>query len=211
MSSFEMRIGLEVHCELKTRTKLLCSCRNSFGDEPGADCCPVCTGYPGALPSLNKSAVIMAVTAALALNCEPSEMCAWDRKNYFYPDLPKAWQTTQYFMPIAREGEFFFSSGGEKKSVGIARIQLEEDAGKLVHRGGVTTIDFNRCGVPLIEIVTRPSLSSPKEAADALSAIKTAMKYAGVSDVKMQEGSLRCDVKVAPSGANAPRPKISRR
>ena len=197
MSSFEMRIGLEVHCELKTRTKLLCSCRNSFGDEPGANCCPVCTGYPGALPSLNKSAVIMAVTAALALNCEPSEMCAWDRKNYFYPDLPKAWQTTQYFMPIAREGEFFFSSGGEKKSVGIARIQLEEDAGKLVHRGGVTTIDFNRCGVPLIEIVTRPSLSSPKEAADALSAIKTAMKYAGVSDVKMQEGSLRCDVNLS--------------
>ena len=115
MSSFEMRIGLEVHCELKTRTKLLCSCRNSFGDEPGANSCPVCTGYPGALPSLNKSAVIMAVTAALALNCEPSEMCAWDRKNYFYPDLPKAWQTTQYFMPIAREGEFFLFFRRRKK------------------------------------------------------------------------------------------------
>lgn len=197
MSGGEIRIGLEVHCELLTRSKLLCSCKNAFGQQPGANCCPVCAGYPGVLPVLNKRAVELAVIAGLALGCKPARYCAWERKNYFYPDLPKGWQTTQRTLPVAGEGTLEFYSGGQRKQARILRIQLEEDAGKLIHRGGVTEADFNRCGVPLIEIVTAPDFCSPEDAAAALEEIRTVLKYAGVSDVKMQEGSLRCDVNLS--------------
>lgn len=204
MQDYEMRIGLEVHCELKTASKLFCSCENAFGGKPNTRCCPVCTGYPGALPSLNAKAVKLTVAAGLALGCEISDYCKWDRKNYFYPDLPKGWQTTQYDLPLVKGGIMAYESGDVKKQLRISRIQLEEDAGKLVHDGEKTFVDFNRCGVPLIEIVTEPDLRSPEDAAAALEEIRTRLKFAGVSDVKMQEGSLRCDVNLSVSLRGGP-------
>lgn len=197
MSGYEMMIGLEVHCELKTESKLLCACKNVFGGEPNTRICPVCTGYPGVLPSLNGKAVELTVAAGLALGCKIEGLCRWDRKNYFYPDLPKAWQTTQFGMPLVGSGMMEYEEGGEKHVLRINRIQLEEDAGKLLHDGDRTFVDFNRCGVPLIEIVTEPDLRSPGQAAAALTEIKKRLKFAGVSDVKMQEGSLRCDVNLS--------------
>lgn len=198
MSDYEITIGLEIHCELKTESKIFCSCPNVFGGEPNTHCCPVCSGFPGVMPVLNKKAVEYTVKAGLALGCEISEYSKWDRKNYFYPDLPKAWQTSQYDLPLCKNGLVeYVTESGEKKSVRINRIHLEEDAGKLIHEGGVTRVDYNRCGVPLMEIVTEPDLHSAEDAVAFLTELKNTLKYTGVSDVKMQEGSLRCDVNLS--------------
>lgn len=192
-------IGCEVHCELKTETKLFCGCKNEFGGDANTHCCPVCSGFPGTLPALNRKAVEFAVKAGLALHCKISELSKWDRKNYFYPDLPKAWQTSQYDLPLCIGGYVEFELDGEKKRVRLNRIHLEEDAGKLVHDGGISRVDYNRCGVPLIEIVTEPDMHSAEEVVAFLTELKSVLKYTGVSDVKMQEGSLRCDVNLSVS------------
>ncbi len=194
---YDVTIGLEIHCELKTESKIFCSCANTFGGEPNTHCCPVCSGFPGVLPVLNKKAVEYTVKAGLALNCEIPRYSKWDRKNYFYPDLPKAWQTSQYDLPLCLNGRVDFKVNGEDKSVRINRIHLEEDAGKLVHEGGHSYVDYNRCGVPLMEIVTEPDLHSADEVVAFLTELKSILKYTGVSDVKMQEGSLRCDVNLS--------------
>ncbi len=197
-ADYEITIGLEIHCELKTKSKIFCSCPNVFGGEPNTHCCPICSGFPGVLPVLNKTAVEYTVKAGLALGCEISRYSKWDRKNYFYPDLPKAWQTSQYDLPLCRGGGVAFKGAdGEDKFVRLNRIHLEEDAGKLIHEGGVTRVDYNRCGVPLMEIVTEPDLHSPEDAVAFLTELKNILKYTGVSDVKMQEGSLRCDVNLS--------------
>ena len=192
-------IGCEVHCELKTETKLFCGCKNEFGGDANTHCCPVCSGFPGTLPALNRKAVEFAVKVGLALHCKISEFSKWDRKNYFYPDLPKAWQTSQYDLPLCIGGYVEFELDGEKKRVRLNRIHLEEDAGKLVHDGGISRVDYNRCGVPLIEIVTEPDMHSAEEVVAFLTELKSVLKYTGVSDVKMQEGSLRCDVNLSVS------------
>ena len=197
MSDYEITIGLEIHCELKTESKIFCSCANVFGGEPNTHCCPICSGLPGVMPVLNKKAVEYTVKAGLAMNCEISQYSKWDRKNYFYPDLPKAWQTSQYDLPLCGKGLVEYELNGEKKSVRINRIHLEEDAGKLIHEGGITRVDYNRCGVPLMEIVTEPDLHSADEVLAFLDELKSILKYTGVSDVKMQEGSLRCDVNLS--------------
>lgn len=197
-------IGCEVHAELKTATKLFCGCKNEFGGEPNTHCCPICSGFPGTMPALNKKAVEFAVKAGLALHCEINRFSKWDRKNYFYPDLPKAWQTSQYDLPLCVGGYVEFTLDGEKKRVRLNRIHLEEDAGKLIHDGGVSRVDYNRCGVPLIEIVTEPDMHSAEEVTAFLAELKSVLKYTGVSDVKMQEGSLRCDVNLSVAEEGAP-------
>lgn len=194
---YEITIGLEIHCELKTNSKIFCSCENVFGGEPNTHCCPICSGFPGVLPVLNKRAVEYTVKAGLALDCEISKFSKWDRKNYFYPDLPKAWQTSQYDLPLCKGGHLEYICNGENKVVRINRIHLEEDAGKLMHSASGTMVDYNRCGVPLIEIVTEPDLHSAEEAIAFLNELKSILKYTGVSDCKMQEGSLRCDVNLS--------------
>ena len=197
-------IGCEVHAELKTNTKLFCGCINEFGGVPNTHCCPVCSGFPGVLPVLNRRAVEYTVRAGLALGCEINGFSKWDRKNYFYPDLPKAWQTSQYDLPLCVGGYVEFPFDGQTKRVRLNRIHLEEDAGKLVHDGGVSLVDYNRCGVPLIEIVTEPDMHSAEEVVAFLTALKSILKYTGVSDVKMQEGSLRCDVNLSVAEDGAP-------
>lgn len=197
-------IGCEVHAELKTNTKLFCGCINEFGGAPNTHCCPVCSGFPGVLPVLNRRAVEYTVRAGLALGCEINGFSKWDRKNYFYPDLPKAWQTSQYDLPLCVGGYVEFPFDGQTKRVRLNRIHLEEDAGKLVHDGGVSLVDYNRCGVPLIEIVTEPDMHSAEEVVAFLTALKSILKYTGVSDVKMQEGSLRCDVNLSVAEDGAP-------
>lgn len=196
---YEVVIGLEVHSELKTQSKVFCSCKNVFGGEPNSHCCPVCSGMPGTLPVLNKKAVEYTVKAGLALGCTISEFSKFDRKNYYYPDLPKAYQISQLDLALCKNGKLEFESEGEQKCVRINRIHLEEDAGKLVHSewGSGTLVDYNRCGVPLIEIVTEPDLRSPEEAVAFLESLKSILKYTGVSDCKMEQGSLRCDVNVS--------------
>ncbi len=197
-------IGCEVHCELKTATKLFCGCKNEFGGEPNTHCCPICSGFPGTMPALNAKAVEYAVRAGLALGCNINRFSKWDRKNYFYPDLPKAWQTSQYDLPLCVGGAVEFEVNGEKKRVRLNRIHLEEDAGKLIHDGGESCVDYNRCGVPLIEIVTEPDMHSAEEVVAFLTELKSVLKYTGVSDVKMQEGSLRCDVNLSMAEDGAP-------
>lgn len=196
---YETVIGLEIHAELATKTKIYCSCPTAFGAAPNTQTCPICTGMPGTLPVLNKKAVEYAVLAGLAMNCKITEYGKQDRKNYFYPDLPKAYQTSQYDLPICREGYLDIEVGGERKRIGITRIHIEEDAGKLIHDAahGVSLVDYNRCGVPLIEIVTEPDMRSPEEARAFLEKVKAILEYTGVSDCKMQEGSLRCDVNLS--------------
>lgn len=196
---YEVMVGLEIHAELKTQTKMFCGCRNEFGAKPNTLVCPVCLGMPGTLPVINRTAVEYAVRAGLAMNCRISSFSRMDRKNYFYPDMPKAYQISQYDLPLCRDGyvEIYFDGGWKK--IGIERIHLEEDAGKLVHDPGGkgSFIDYNRCGVPLIEIVSRPDISSPEEAGAFLEAVKTILEYIEVSDCKMQEGSLRADVNLS--------------
>ena len=186
--------GLETHVELATATKIFCGCTTAFGGEPNTHCCPVCTGQPGALPVLNKKVVEYAIRAGLATHCTINTTTHLDRKNYCYPDLPKAYQISQFDKPLCEHGYVELESG---KRIGITRIHIEEDAGKLVHESGYTYIDYNRGGVPLIEIVSEPDISSPEEAKEYVEKLQLIMRYIGVSDCKMQEGSMRCDVNIS--------------
>ena len=196
--AFEMVIGLEVHVELKTASKIFCGCSTKFGAEPNTQCCPVCLGMPGTLPVLNEEVVRHAVKAGIATHCEITRYGKQDRKNYFYPDLPKAYQISQYDLPLCRGGHLDIESDGGTKCIGITRIHIEEDAGKLVHKeGGGTLIDYNRCGVPLIEIVSEPDMRSAAEAKAYLQKLRAILLYIGVSDCKMNEGSFRCDVNLS--------------
>ncbi|MDW7650136.1 MAG: Asp-tRNA(Asn)/Glu-tRNA(Gln) amidotransferase subunit GatB [Bacillota bacterium] len=199
MSTYETVIGLEVHVELATETKIFCSCPTEFGKDPNTHVCPVCLGFPGSLPVLNKCAVEFAIKAALALNCEVPSFAKFDRKNYFYPDLPKAYQISQFDLPMAVNGYLEIEVEGKPKRIGITRVHLEEDAGKLIHSdsGDYSLTDYNRTGVPLIEIVSEPDIRSPQEAKAYLEKLKSIIQYTGVSDVKMEEGSLRCDANVS--------------
>ena len=192
-----LTVGLEVHVELKTESKIFCSCSTSYGAEPNSQCCPVCTGMPGALPVLNKQVPLLAVKAGLALGCKINEYSGQDRKNYFYPDLPKGYQISQYDRPLCYGGSLTIEGEEGQKRVEITRIHIEEDAGKLIHRAGATLIDCNRCGVPLIEIVTAPQITSPEEAKDFLLKLRTHLLYTEVSDCRMNEGSMRCDVNLS--------------
>ena len=197
--NYETVIGLEVHAELSTNTKIFCDCTTKFGGEENTHCCPICTGMPGALPVLNKKVVDYAIKAGLATNCSITPFGKQDRKNYFYPDLPKAYQVSQYDLPICQNGYIDIEVEGQKKRIGITRIHIEEDAGKLMHdeEGMSSLVDYNRGGVPLIEIVTEPDMRSPEEAKAFLKALKAILQYIDVSDCKMQEGSLRCDVNLS--------------
>ena len=198
MQDYEMVIGLEVHVELKTETKIFCGCSTKFGAPPNTQCCPVCTGMPGSLPVLNGKVVEYAVMAGLATNCEIATYSKQDRKNYFYPDLPKAYQISQYDLPLCSHGYLDIETEAGKKRIGITRIHIEEDAGKLTHvEGHGTLIDCNRCGVPLIEIVSEPDLRSAEETKAYLQKLRAIILYTGVSDCKMNEGSFRCDVNLS--------------
>jgi aspartyl-tRNA(Asn)/glutamyl-tRNA(Gln) amidotransferase subunit B len=203
LAEYEPVVGLEVHAQLLTRTKLFCSCRNRFGDPPNTNVCPVCLGLPGALPVLSREAVRLAIKAALATSCTVQEESIWARKNYFYPDLPKGYQISQYEKPLALEGRIEIpGKEGEALRVRLQRIHMEEDAGKLLHEGfpwsdEKSGVDFNRSGVPLIEIVTHPDLRSPEDAYEYLSALKAILLYVEASDCNMEEGSLRCDANVS--------------
>ncbi|MBP3285220.1 MAG: Asp-tRNA(Asn)/Glu-tRNA(Gln) amidotransferase subunit GatB [Clostridia bacterium] len=196
---YESVIGLEIHSELSTKTKIFCGCTTEFGGDVNTHCCPICSGMPGTLPVMNEKVVEYAVKAGLAMNCEISLFSKQDRKNYFYPDLPKAYQISQYDLPICKNGYLDITVNNEVKRIGITRIHVEEDAGKLLHNawGNGTLVDMNRCGVPLIEIVTEPDMRSAEEAKALLEKIRTILRYIDVSDCKMQEGSLRCDVNVS--------------
>ncbi|MDO5036990.1 MAG: Asp-tRNA(Asn)/Glu-tRNA(Gln) amidotransferase subunit GatB [Tissierellia bacterium] len=194
--AYKTIVGLEIHVELSTKTKAFCSCENAYGGEPNTRVCPVCLGLPGALPVLSEEVVEAAAMASLALNCEVGQELTFDRKNYFYPDLTKGYQITQNDNHIGREGFIEVESDGVKKKIGIAQIQIEEDTGKSLHTEEETLMDYNRCGVPLIEIVTKPDISSGLEARLFLEKLRATLKQIGVSDVKMEEGSLRCDVNV---------------
>jgi aspartyl-tRNA(Asn)/glutamyl-tRNA(Gln) amidotransferase subunit B len=200
-------IGLEVHVQLLTATKIFCSCSTRFGDPPNTNVCPVCLGLPGALPVLNRKAVEFATLAGMALSCEIRETSIFARKNYFYPDLPKGYQISQYDKPLAEHGSIEIATANGPKKIGITRVHLEEDAGKSLHDGfpgasDSTGVDLNRSGVPLIEIVSEPDIASPDEAYEYLTRLKEIILYTGVSDCNMEEGSLRCDgnISVRPRG-----------
>ncbi|MFV0502695.1 MAG: Asp-tRNA(Asn)/Glu-tRNA(Gln) amidotransferase subunit GatB [Lachnospirales bacterium] len=198
IKDYEMVIGLEVHCELKTKTKIFCGCSTEFGADPNTQCCPICMGMPGMLPVLNEKVVEYAIKAGMATNCEIAKYSKQDRKNYFYPDLPKAYQISQYDLPLCEHGNVDIESEDGSKSIGITRIHIEEDAGKLVHDDEMgTQLDNNRCGVPLIEIVSEPDIRSAEEAVAYVKKLRAIILYTGVSDCKMQEGSLRCDVNLS--------------
>jgi aspartyl-tRNA(Asn)/glutamyl-tRNA(Gln) amidotransferase subunit B len=208
MSVYETVIGLEVHAQLLTRTKIFCGCSTRFGDPPNHNTCPVCLGMPGVLPVLNRAAVEYAMRAALALGCTVHERSIFARKNYFYPDLPKGYQISQYERPLATGGALEFEVDGHTRRVGITRIHLEEDAGKLVHEGFPDSdrrshVDFNRAGVPLIEIVSEPDLHTAEEAAAYLRRLRSILRYLEVCDGNMEEGSLRCDANVSIRRAGA--------
>jgi aspartyl-tRNA(Asn)/glutamyl-tRNA(Gln) amidotransferase subunit B len=202
LAKYEVVIGLEVHVQLLTKTKIFCGCSTQFGDAPNASTCPICLGLPGTLPVLNKRAVELGMQAALALNCTVHEHSRFARKNYFYPDLPKGYQISQYELPLATDGYIDIEVGGQKKRIGITRLHLEEDAAKNLHEGCKDSatkgyVDFNRCGTPLAEIVSEPDMRSPEEAYAYLTTLRQIMLYTGVSDCNMEEGSLRCDANVS--------------
>src|SRR6266478_4609771 len=202
IAKYEAVIGLEVHAQLLTKTKIFCGCSTQFGDAPNANTCPVCLGLPGTLPVLNKRAVELAMQAALALNCTVHEHSRFARKNYFYPDLPKGYQISQYELPLATAGHIEIEIGGAKKRIGITRLHLEEDAAKNLHEGFKDSatkgyVDYNRCGSPLSEIVSEPDMRTPEEAYAYLTTLRQVLLYTGVSDCNMEEGSLRCDANVS--------------
>lgn len=201
-AKYEAVIGLEVHVQLLTESKIFCGCSTKFGAPPNTNVCPVCLGLPGALPVLNRRAVEFAALAGMALNCRINENSVFARKNYFYPDLPKGYQISQYDRPIAEFGHINIKVGGETKRIGITRLHLEEDAGKSLHdvfsdSADYTYLDLNRCGTPLAEIVSEPDIRSPQEAFDYLTKLKEIILFTGVSDCNMEEGSLRCDANVS--------------
>src|ERR1700723_1945857 len=202
LAKYETVIGLEVHVQLLTNSKIFCGCSTHFGDPPNTNVCPVCLGLPGTLPILNKRAVELAMRASLALNCTVCEHSRFARKNYFYPDLPKGYQISQYELPLATNGCIEIDHAGEKKRIGITRLHLEEDAAKNLHEGFSESatkayIDYNRCGTPLCEIVSEPDMRTPEEAHAYLTTLRQIMLYTGVSDCNMEEGSLRCDANVS--------------
>jgi len=202
LAKYEPVIGLEVHVQLLTKTKIFCGCSTRFGDPPNTNVCPVCLGLPGTLPVLNKRAVEMAMRAALAINCTIQERSRFARKNYFYPDLPKGYQISQYELPLATGGWLDIDVSGTRKRIGITRLHLEEDAAQNLHEGFSQSatkayIDYNRCGTPLVEIVSEPDIRSSEEAYAYLTSLRQIMLYTGVSDVNMEEGSLRCDANVS--------------
>ena len=200
---YEAVIGLEIHCELKTKTKIFCGCATGFGAEQNTHVCPVCLGLPGVLPTVNKRVVEFGIKAGLATNCTINKYSKFDRKNYYYPDLPKNWQTSQYDLPIAEHGWVDIDVDGEKKRIRLTRIHREEDAGKLVHSGttikdsATSNVDYNRTGVPLLEIVSEPDLRSAEEARAYMEKIKAIMEYIDVSNCRMEEGNLRADINVS--------------
>ncbi len=198
-------MGLEIHAELLTASKIFCSCSAQFGGEPNSRCCPVCSGLPGTLPVLNRRAVEYIIKAGYVMNCDISRFTKWDRKNYFYPDLPKAYQISQMPRPVCLDGRVDIEVNGEPKAIRINRIHLEEDAGKLVHddEQRISLADYNRCGIPLIEIVTEPDFHSAAEVVEFFEKIKLLLQYAGICDCRMEQGSIRCDVNIsiAPEGS----------
>jgi aspartyl-tRNA(Asn)/glutamyl-tRNA(Gln) amidotransferase subunit B len=200
---YEIVIGLEIHTELKTNSKIFCGCSTKFGSEQNTNVCPVCLGLPGVLPVINEKVVEFAIKAGVALNCEILPFSKFDRKNYYYPDLPKNFQTSQYDLPIAVNGHLDIEVNGETKRINITRIHMEEDAGKLVHSGATISssdsalVDYNRTGVPLLEIVSEPDIRSAEEARAYLEKVKAILEYLDVSDCKMEEGSLRCDANIS--------------
>lgn len=205
MSRYIPTIGLETHAELSTNSKVFCTCSAEFGGTPNSRCCPVCSGLPGTLPVLNKRAVEYIIKAGYVMNCDISRFTKWDRKNYFYPDLPKAYQISQMPRPVCLSGKVKINVDGEEKDIRINRIHLEEDAGKLVHDevNRISLADYNRCGVPLIEIVTEPDFHSADEVIAYIEKIMLLLQYAGICDCKMEQGSIRCDVNIsiAPVGS----------
>lgn len=212
---FITAIGLEVHVELKTNSKLFCGCRNEFSRQPNTNVCPVCLGYPGVLPVVNKKAVDLLIKSALSLDCKVSSYSKFDRKNYFYPDMPKNYQISQYDMPLAENGFIAVKAGETLKKIRVKRVHLEEDTGKSVHQGTIdkseyTLEDYNRAGVPLMEIVTEPDIISPEEAYEFLTKLKKTLHWIEVSDCKMEEGSLRCDanISVRQAGTTLPDYKV---
>ena len=194
---YQTVIGLEVHLQLKTKTKAFCGCAIDFGKIPNSVTCPVCLGFPGTLPVYNKEALNFAIKAALAFNCQIQERTKFDRKNYFYPDLPKNYQISQFDLPLSRNGHLIIFSQDKPKRIGITRIHLEEDAGKLIHEADSSLVDFNRAGIPLLEIVSEPDLNSAQEAFDYLTSLKSILEYLDVSDCDMEKGSLRCDANIS--------------
>lgn len=207
MKQYETVIGLEVHVELATRTKIFCGCRTEFGAAPNTHVCPVCAGFPGSLPILNKKVVDFALRAGLALNCRIEKRCRFDRKNYFYPDNPQNYQISQLYLPICRDGFVEIETEGRTKRIGIHEIHMEEDAGKLIHDewSGNSLVDYNRSGVPLIEIVSEPDMRSAGEVLAYLEKLQSVMRYLGVSDCRLQEGSMRADVNLSVREAGSER------
>jgi aspartyl-tRNA(Asn)/glutamyl-tRNA(Gln) amidotransferase subunit B len=210
MARYEAVIGLEVHAQLQTLTKAFCACSTRFGDAPNSNTCPVCLGLPGALPILNKRALELALRASLSIGCKIQNRSRFARKNYFYPDLPKGYQISMYELPLAIQGALEIETGGGRKRIGITRLHMEDDAGKSLHEGFPDSdrwsyIDFNRCGVPLIEIVSEPDLRVPADAYAYLTALKQILEYTEVSDCNMEEGSLRCDANVSVRLRGAPK------
>ncbi|OGC32774.1 aspartyl/glutamyl-tRNA amidotransferase subunit B, partial [candidate division WOR-1 bacterium RIFOXYB2_FULL_48_7] len=201
---YETVIGLEIHAQLATESKMFCSCSTKFGGQPNSNICPVCTGQPGVLPVTNKKAIELAIKTAMALNCTIEPQSVFARKNYFYPDLPKNYQVSQYELPLATKGHLEIEVDGEKRRIGITRVHLEEDAGKLVHKGAErimgseeSLVDYNRTGIPLMEIVSEPDIRTPREAAVYTQTLANILHHLGVCDAKMEEGSLRCDANIS--------------